>query len=100
MSFRTPESLREELEEMEDSLNSRPDQRDENYGPDVTGYASFLDIKLEEGDDYAQRDLERLVASYAETFPDFYDEDPVGNVEDYLERFDSIEDALKPLENV
>lgn len=91
MSSRTPDKLRKELENMRNHLDSK------QYGHGVTEHANTLAAELEE--DYLQRDLEKLLASYKETFPEFYDEDPVSSAKEYLNRFEDIEDALEPLDS-
>lgn len=96
MSSRTPDHLKNKLESIEQSLNDRTDQRTHNYGPTVTRHASCLKVELD--NDYDQRDLEKLVAAYQETFPEFYNEEPVSSIDEYLDRFDSIENAIQPLD--
>lgn len=90
MSFHPPEGLEDELANIRSKLDSR------QYGHSITEYAETLDKELDE--DYPQRDLENLLASYRETFPDFYEEKPISSVKDYLTEFDNLEDALQPLE--
>lgn len=91
MSSRIPNGLKDELEDMRTHLDSK------QYGHGVTENAKSINAKL--NDDYTCIDLEKLLASYRETFPDFYEDDPVNNTIDYLEEFDSLEEALKPLED-
>lgn len=90
MSSRTPDRLRKELEDMRHHLDSK------QYGHDVTEYAEDLKTVLDK--DYDRRDLEKLLAFYRETFPDFYEQAPVSNVEDYLEEFEDIDTAITALE--
>jgi hypothetical protein len=91
MSFHTPDGLKDELADMRDHLDSR------QYGHGVTENAKSINAEL--NDDYTQIGLEKLLASYRETFPHFYEEDPVNNTIDYLEEFESLDKALKPLED-
>ena len=92
MSSRTPDKLRKELEKIREDLDSK------QYGHGVKKYSQDLKAKLDQ--EYEQKDLETLLAAYRETFPDFYDKNPVSSAQDYIERFESLEDALETLESL
>lgn len=94
MSFhRTGDTRRSQIERLKESLNSR------QVDPEISRYASSLAEELDEDHDHRQDELETLLVSYRQTFREFYEQDPVGNTKDYLERFDSLENALQPLEH-
>jgi len=86
MSSRTPDKLRKELEQIRSDLDSK------QYGHNITNHAKELKTNLDK--EYNQKDLENFLAAYRETFPNFYDNNPVSSTQDYIERFESLEEAL------